>query len=106
MRKSICILLTVAILTLIVGCSAPQKIYTHNELTAMPSDQLLNLFVENGLEISDRLQETFTDAEFQSFFKSNFENLCLGYTAEYSDVMYSDLADQVKEIYEKLTGAE
>lgn len=101
------------VLLLAAGCTATEaetpaiveseKIYTYEELAELPGDQLLDLFVEHGLEINDRLKTTFTEAELQKLFKSEFELLCKGVTAR-SDLMYFDLADQTKEIYQDITG--
>ncbi len=111
MRNSICMLLVVAILIIIAGCSTlgdadntslSSKVYTHEELTALSGEQLLNLFIENGLEINDELRTVFTEEELQKFFKAEFEILCQGITAR-SAVMYFDLANQTKEIYEIIT---
>lgn len=60
MKKFVCMIVAVTTLILITGCSVPDdldnssssiKIYTHEELIALPGDQLLNLFIENGLEM-------------------------------------------------------
>ena len=111
MRKNVCMLVVFAILILITGCSAPEEVenlsstpksYTHEELIALPGDQLLNVFMENGLEINERLQSTFTEDELQELFKTEFESWCIGISSR-SDTMYFDLAEQTKAIYEKIT---
>ena len=111
MRKSVCMIVIFAMLILIAGCSASEeanksssdpKRYTHEELIALPGDQLLNVFIENGLEINDRLQSTFTEDELQELFKTEFESWCIGISTR-SDTMYFDLAEQTKAIYEKIT---
>lgn len=76
--------------------------YTYEELNAMPADELLNLFLENGLIINERLKETFTEKELQDLFKSEFPNLHQGFIVR-SDMMYFDLAKRTKEIYDKIT---
>lgn len=101
----------IAVLAIIAGCSVNDDMgstssnssaYTHEELTALPADQLLNLFIENGLDINDELKSTFTEDELQELFKAEFETLCIGISSR-SDVMYFDLAEQTKAIYDEIT---
>ncbi len=112
MKKSICILAAIAILIFIAGCatvddeanaSSIPKVYTHEDLTSLPSDQLLNLFIEHGLEVNDALRSHFTEEELQELFKAEFETLCMGISARSGDIMYFDLAEQTKIIYEEIT---
>ncbi len=112
MKKYFCMILAFTILMLTTGCATAElgetsnyeskKIYTHEELTALPSEQLLDLFVTSGLIINDRLKATFTEAELQELFKSGFDHWCRG-VSTLSDLMYFDLAKKTQEIYEKLT---
>ena len=46
--------------------------YTYEELSSLPADQLLDLFIENGLVIDEQLNETFTEKELQELFYGNF----------------------------------
>ena len=75
--------------------------YTYEEMCELPADELLDLFIQNGLIISDELKQSFTEEELQSLFKDNFalwhtgESL-MDYTA------YIDLAEQTKTIYESI----
>lgn len=111
MKKYLYLLLAGTILMLAVGCSshetgdAPdedEKVYTYEELISLPADELLDLFIENGLVINDRLSATFTEEELQELFKSEFELLCQGHIIR-EDVMYYDLAQRTKEIYQKIS---
>lgn len=112
MKILFCIFFTFFIISILVGsCSRQQdsldsqeskKVYTYEELAALPSDQLLSLFVENGLEINEGLNEIYTDEEFEEFFKSNFELLHEG-NITLDALMYWDLAEKTAEIYQKLT---
>lgn len=104
-------IVVLAMLILIAGCAASQqadktssapKRYTHEELIALPGDQLLSVFIENGLEINERLKSTFTEDELQELFKTEFESWCIGISSR-SDTMYFDLAEQTKAVYEKIT---
>ena len=107
------IILVVVILVLVTGCAISEleetsnyeskEIYTYEELAALPSEQLFDLFIANGLIINDRLKQYFTEEELQELFKSEFEMWCAGISSR-SDMMYFDLADKTREIYEKLTG--
>ena len=75
--------------------------YTYEEMCKLPADELLDLFIQNGLIISDELKKSFTEEELRSLFKDNFvlwhTGECLmDYTA------YIDLAEQTKIIYESI----
>ena len=76
--------------------------YTYEELNSLPADQLLNLFIENGLIINEELKEVFTEEELQALFKSEFDTLHIGVTTR-NHFMYFDLAEKTKEIYDKIT---
>lgn len=104
-------IVVLTMLILIAGCAASEeanksssdpKRYTHEELIALPGDQLLSVFIENGLEINERLESTFTEDELQELFKTEFESWCVGISSR-SDTMYFDLAEQTKAVYEKIT---
>ena len=82
--------------------SLSTKIYTYEELIALPGDKLLNLFIENGLEINDELKSTFTEDELQELFKTEFEALHMGISSR-SASMYFDLAEKTMVVYEKIT---
>lgn len=111
MRNTFLGLIVFVLLVVIVGCtvfagadntSLNTKVYTHEDLIALSEEQLLNLFVENGLEINDELRSLFTEEELQTYFKDEFENLCQGITAR-NATMYFDLAKQTEVIYERIT---
>jgi len=76
--------------------------YTYEELNSLPADQLLNLFIENGLIINEELREVYTEEELQALFKSEFETLHIGVTTR-SHFMYFDLSKKAKEVCEKIT---
>lgn len=111
MKRIICILLIISVIMPTVGSRAGlgsslnegEKVYTHEELSALPSDRLLSLFIENGLIINERLKAAFTDDELRELFKSEFDLLCLGVTAR-GDLMYFDLAEKTKAVYAEITG--
>ena len=79
--------------------------YTYEELMELPGDQLVKVFVENGLEIDDEFKEVFTEEEFQDYFKGEFDFLRKGVTLR-GHTMYFDLAGKTEVIYEKNTGEE
>ena len=43
--------------------------YTYEELSEMPANELLDLFIQNGLVINDDLKSSFTEEELQTLFK-------------------------------------
>ena len=107
MRKFVALVLVLVVLLAMVGCGQNQiateeeRHYTYEELAAMPADELLELFVENGLVINDALKASFTEEELQILFKEGFHywhaGVCpFGWTA------YWDLADQTKAVYDKI----
>ncbi len=111
MRKSFYILSIITISMLAAGCSLARygytsyeskKIYTYKDLSTLPSDQLLALFIENGLEINEELKAALTEAELEELFKSEFDSLYRGVSTR-SDLMYFDLAEKTEEIYQKIT---
>lgn len=113
MKKLCCLIMAIAIMMFIAGCTMikPEEtlnceskdMYTHEELTALPAEQLLQLFVDNGLIINDSLKTMLSKEELQTLFKSEFDSLCRGISTR-GDLMYFDLARETKEIYKKLTG--
>lgn len=127
MRKHIALLLALACVLGLVGCSQQgqqdiktptqnneeisqtdnqsegEQKYTYEELSEMPAEELLDLFVQNGLVINDELKATYTEGELQDLFKEHFEMWHTGMSAM-SHTMYIDLAEQTKEIFDKIMG--
>lgn len=75
--------------------------YTYEELSEMPAKVLLDLFIQNGLVINDDLKASFTEEELQTLFKESFHLWHTGVSA-HSHTMYCDLAEQAKEIFDKI----
>lgn len=123
MRKYVALLLALVCVLALVGCQnspntpaeievdieyddvyAPTKTrgaYTYEELSEMPAEELLDLFIQNGLVINDDLKASFTEEELQTLFKENFDLWHTGVSA-HSHTMYCDLAEQTKAIYDKI----
>lgn len=114
MRKHIALLLALVCVPGLVGCSqqgqqnsaAPAQNnskpgYTYEELSEMPAEELLDLFIQNGLAITDDVKASFTDEELPALFKENFHLWHTGVSA-HSCTMYCDLAEQTKVIFDKL----
>ena len=126
MRKHIALLLALVCVLGLVGCSQQgqqdittptqnneeisqtdiqsegEQGYTYEELSEMPAEELLDLFIQNGLVINDDLKAAFTDEELQALFKENFHLWHTGVSA-HSHTMYIDLAEQTKAIFDKMT---
>ena len=83
----------------------PIEGYTYEELSKMPAEELLDVFIQNGLVINDELKAAFTDEELQTLFKENFHLWHTGVSA-HSHTMYIDLAEQTKAIFDKLIQAD
>ena len=83
--------------------SESEQGYTYEELSEMSGEELLDLFIQNGLVINDNLKASFTDEELQSLFKEHFEMWHTGMSAM-SHTMYLDLAEQTKAIFDKIMG--
>lgn len=75
--------------------------YTYEELSEMPTGELLDLFIRNGLVINDDLKASYTEEELQVLFKGHFDMWHTGLSA-LSSTMYIDLAEQTKVIYDKI----
>ena len=121
MRKHIALLLALVCVLGLVGCSQittptqnneeisqtdiqseGEQGYTYEELSEMPAEELLDLFIQNGLVINDDLKAAFTDEELQALFNENFHLWHTGVSA-HSHTMYIDLAEQTKAIFDKMT---
>ena len=76
--------------------------YTYEELSAMPAEELLDLFIQNGLVINVDLKASFTEEELQTLFKENFHLWHTGVSA-HSDSAFCDLAEQTKVIFDQIT---
>ncbi|MBM6926694.1 M56 family metallopeptidase [Pseudoflavonifractor phocaeensis] len=76
--------------------------YTYEELSEMPAEELLDLFIQNGLVINDDLKASFTEEELQTLFKENFHLWHTGVSA-HSDTAFCDLAEQTKVIFDQIT---
>lgn len=75
--------------------------YTYEELCELPAEELLDLFIQNGLVISDELKQLYTEEELQSLFKEHFALWHTGVSSmDYT--MYIDLAEQTKTIYDSI----
>ena len=75
--------------------------YTYEELSEMPANELLDLFIQNGLVVNDDLKTSHTEEELQKLFKENFDLWHTGVSA-HSYTAYIDLAEQTKVIYDKI----
>ena len=107
MKKLIPLVLVLACVLSMVGCgqntvSEEKHCYTYEELEAMPADELLELFIENGLVINDELKASFTEEEIQALFKEGFHYWHTG-VCPMSWTPYFDLAEKTKVVYDKLT---
>ena len=80
MKKIIALLsVFICVLSLVGGSqqedqniSTGEQRYTYEELSEMPAEELLDLFIQNGLVINDDLKVAFADEELQAIFKENF----------------------------------
>ncbi|MDO4568139.1 MAG: hypothetical protein Q4B99_04175 [Clostridia bacterium] len=78
-----------------------RDVHTYEELCELPANELLDLFIQNGLVISDELKQSFTEAEIQSLFKEHFALWHTG-VSSMDHTMFIDLAEQTKIIYESI----
>ena len=108
MKKLIALVLALVCVLGLIGCqnkpntpTETKSAYTYEELSEMPAEELLNLFVENGLIINDGLKASFTEEEIQILFKAQFDMWHRGISSM-NHTMYCDLAKQTKEIYDKI----
>ena len=109
MKKLIASVLVLVCMLSSVSCGKQQNIpatetrsaYTYEELSEMPAEELLDLFIQNGLVINDDLKEAYTEEELQTLFQEHFDMWRTGLSA-LSHTMYIDLAEQTKAIYDKI----
>ena len=78
-----------------------RDVHTYEELCELPANELLDLFIQNGLIISDELKQSYTEEELQSLFKEHFALWHTG-VSSMSYTEYIDLAEQTKIIYESI----
>ncbi len=109
MKNLLVLVLLLFCMSALFGChnspdshSKAKSVYTYEELSEMPAKELLDLFVQNGLVISNELKTSFTTEELQTLFKDNFHIWHTGMSLM-SYTEYIDLAEQTKEIYNKIT---
>ena len=127
MRKYLALVLALVCVLVLVGCGQLQNIseenkdkplygerqelsdtaikirsaYTYEDLSEMPAEELLDLFIHNGLVINDDLKAAYSEEELQTLFKGHFNMWHTGLSA-LSHTMYIDLAEQTKAIYDKI----
>ncbi|MBE5956819.1 MAG: M56 family metallopeptidase [Lachnospiraceae bacterium] len=99
------IVLTIVLCFILVLCflTSPihDNLYTHRELMQMPSLELYDLFLDNGLILPDSYKEKPKE-ELADYLKNNFDNLSQGFAAA-SYTEHQDFAQSVKDVYEKIT---
>ena len=83
------------------SATGTRDIYTYEELSEMPAEELFDVFIQNGLVISDEMNALFTEEELQNLFKENFHLWHTGESA-HSHTMYIDLEEQTKIVYDKI----
>ncbi len=99
------ILLAILLCLILVLCflTVPKKnkLYTHKELAEMPAMELLDLFLDKGLELPEFYKELERE-EVAEYLDNNLETLSQGivmlsYTAHW------DFAKSVQQVYDKIT---
>lgn len=78
MKKLIAVILATICVIGLIGCgqqhiSEEKSLWTYEELSEMPKEELLDLFIQNGLIINDELSTAFTEEELETLFKENFD---------------------------------
>lgn len=71
------------------------------ELQAMSYDEVLELFVQNGLELHTDMTAGLSDAEIKSIFNTNFDLLCAG-VPSYGSLMIYTLAEDMECVFHRL----
>ena len=106
MKRFVALVLVLVCLAAMVGCGqntdlGEKRYYTYEELEALPADELLELFIENGLIINEALKESFTEEEIQALFKEGFHYWSTG-VCPMSWTAYFDLAVKTKAVYDQI----
>lgn len=71
------------------------------EKNSLPEKELYNLFIENGLVVSEELKSNLSEEEIAKMLKEDFSLLTQGITSRSHD-MYLELGKEVKRVYELL----
>ncbi|WP_072977971.1 hypothetical protein [Tissierella praeacuta] len=79
----------------------PMNAYTYYELKGLSEKKLYEVFIENGLEVDDELEEYLTEEEIAKILKTDFDLLIQGISNR-SHSMYFRFAKEVKRVYELL----
>ena len=79
------------------------KSYTLEDLQELSADELLDLFIDNGLSIDERLTEYLSEEQIKEMLETELVTLVRGISSRGS-LMYWDFAKSVKETYEKMSG--
>lgn len=94
------ILLLITVLTLLLlECS--KEPYSYDDLISLPPQDLLQVFLDEGLEIQTDLLQSMDPEQLAGIFKSEFYLMTQG-TTSLSHVGYAEMAKDVQEIYERI----
>ncbi len=88
-------------------CADPipeDELYTNDALKEMPAEELLDLFLENGLIIPDYYIENYNEQEFIRFFKRQSSLLFYGAGIPSLGPDYYLLGKRTSDIYDRITG--
>lgn len=75
--------------------------YSHNELLALPAEELYELFIHNGLVVDEELRRYMSDKQIADMLKKEFDMLITGFPQR-SHSMYLRFAKEVQIVYEQM----
>jgi len=75
--------------------------YTYYELKGLSEEKLYKVFIENGLEVDDELEEYLIEEEIAKILKTDFDLWIQGISSR-SHAMYFRFVKEVKRVYELL----
>ena len=84
------------------GNKQEEKLYSYEELVSMSSDDLLDLFEDNGLVIEEDLAANLSREEIGKVLKVQFSFMIEG-TTSLSSIGYMEMAKDVQRIYRQIS---
>lgn len=100
-RVLLAILLSFILILCFLTVPKKNKLYTHKELAEMSAMDLLDLFLDEGLELPE-YYASLTREEVAEYLDKNLDTLSQGIVAT-SYTAHFDFAKSVQQVYEKIT---
>ncbi len=100
-KKVFLVIFIMATIALFVIVGMNEKKYTYEELKAMPSEELLALFVDHGMDVDQDLKLAISEDEMAEIFRNEFDLMIQG-TTSLNHGGYYEMAQDAQEIYDAI----